>query len=293
MPSYITLEGVTDTSPVTVNTLLSDPNVIPLRILSMANQLFIADQLLRKAPSGWVYEYRQSTPLFDVSTPDIVTEFGEYPIGQGQIGPLSIAKAQKRGLGLSLSEEMRTRNQIDFVNMRIMQITNTMVQTFDAAFFAAVSNAVTLTRAATAAWSSGSANPQKDIAQAKKQIVDTKFGFVPDTLVLDTTAVANLLGNPAVWPAWTGDVAHLNPGVTGLLPAQFLGLDVWATYSLTNVALVLQREVLGFIGDEYPLGATPMRWREDNDSYRTNIRRSSAVAIDQSNAVASVTAVGP
>lgn len=291
MPTYITAAGVTDSRPVTVNTLLSDPTVIPLRVLDMANQLFVADALYRKAPQNWVYEFFQSTPLFDTSTPDVVKEFGDIPVGQGQVGPLALAKVSKRALALTISKEMEDRNQIDLVNTRIQQITNTMVSTFDGAGMSAISAAITLTQAASATWSNASANPQNDIIQAARQIVDTKFGFKPDTLVLPTTAVANLLGNKSVWSAWTGNVANLNPGVTGRLPAQFLGYDVWATYSLTSTALVCQRKAFGFNGDERPLQASPMNWRPDNESYRSNVVRSTVYAVDQPNALASITGI--
>lgn len=291
MPN-ITVGGLTDSRPLTVNTFLADPQLIPVRMLDMANQLFIADQLLRKAPQGWVYEYFTSTPLFSLSTPDVVAEFGEIPVSQNQLGPLALAKVVKRALGITVSKEMADRNRIDLLNTQIQQVSNTFVQVWDTAFMAAVSAAVTLTQAAAAAWSSTTtATPQKDITLAAQKIVDTKFGFRPDTLILPTSAVANLIGNPAVWSAWTGNVANLNPGVTGRLPGQFLGYDVWATYSLTNTALVCQREVLGFIGDERPLQASPVVWRPDNESWRTNIIRSSAVAIDQPSAVASITGI--
>jgi hypothetical protein len=260
----------------------------------MANQLFVGDKLLRNAgsvPSG-VVKFFQSNPLFANTDSEVVREFGEIPVTTGSVGTLMLAQVVKRGMALRISREMRDRNNIDLVNLQIMQIANSMVQDWDGAFIDAILAADTLTLAATATWESESANPRLDIADALKLIVETKFGFNADTLVISVGSNADLIGSEVVWQPWAGNVADRSPAVTGALPAKLYGLDVWQTYSLpSSTAIVMQRKVAGFYADERPLQSTPLYEQPDHETWRSNTIRASAIGIDQPNAIAVITAV--
>jgi hypothetical protein len=80
-----------------------------------------------------------------------------------------------------------------------------------------------------------------------------------------------------------------------------MGLDVYTSWRLNayipNGALVLQRNVVGAISDERPLGATPMYPEGGGgnggktESFRTDMTRASAIAIDQPKCACVITGV--
>lgn len=294
-PTYIQVGSSTDSVQITVNDLIKSPSMVPRRILDMSDQMFIADQLLRpgpSVPSGWVQFY-QSNPLFADRAAEIIRERGEIPIAIGSVGQLSLAHADKRGLAVIISKEMQDENRIDLVNLQIQQVANTMVQTWDSVFFnALVSNPNINSLAAASGWAA-SANPMLDIMKAAQLIIDQKRGFRPNTLVLSTTDLVNLTTNPNAWKAFVGNVANLAPGVTGKLPQPLFGfLEVWTTYSLTpGTALMMERGTCGFISDERALQATPLYWKPENETWRSDTIRKSAVGIDQPLCVCKITSI--
>jgi hypothetical protein len=293
----------------TVNDILKDPAVVPLRILAMLDQMFIADQLLRKGPmaDAGVVKFHQSTPLFAATSTALVGEFGEIPVGVNEIGALLLTQTNKRGLGVRISVEMANRNNIDAVNLQITQVRNTMVRDWDAVFMAALLAAASGSGhgvAASVDWSQSTASTRKDIAEAIYQVVSSQapnttdgdefMGFKPDTLVLNIADVVNMVGNDDTWKAFVGNVADQSTAVTGKLPNRLFGLDVWQTWHVpAGTALVLERQTVGFISDERPLQATPTRWIPDNESWRSDCIRQSAIGIDQPLAVCPITGIAP
>jgi hypothetical protein len=49
---------------------------------------------------------------------------------------------------------------------------------------------------------------------------------------------------------------------------------------LPNHALILKRNSLGFISDEWPLNGSPTRYNDEEQSYNTYFTRRALVAID-------------
>lgn len=296
MPTQVVAS--TDGPQLTVDAILRSPTIIPRLIPDITGQRFIADQLLRKAESNWVYEFFESTPLFAVNTPAVVGEGGEIPLTPVQVGNLTITRSVKRALGLNVSREMRQRNQIDLLNQSITQLSNSMVQVWDNAFITTLLAAPILTQASAFSWTLSTAVQRTDIAKAVQQIVDQKLGYTPDTIVINTTTATNLLGSQStqIWAPWAGNVADQSPAVTGRLPIKLFGLDVWVSYSMPSTqAVVLERERVGFIGDEWPLETTP--WYAlnpqggPNQSWRSDTSRSSSVGIDQPKSACLLTGV--
>jgi hypothetical protein len=308
MPASVVTPVVSyeDGPKLTVNALLKNPTVIPRRIIDIASQMFIADQLLRGGDPipGGAAIFFASNPLFADTVSEVVNEFGTIPVGISSVGNLSVAVSQKRGLGVVVSREEADRNAIDVVNLKITQTTNTLVRDYDSAFMAALVAATVTTgqtAAASYAWSNSSAQPRSDINLARSTILNATlpgesnnfFGFRPDTLVISMLDWVNLLDNANIWTPYVGDMAHLNPQITGKLPDSLFGLDTWATWNLVQgTALVMERNTVGFISDERPLQASPMSYREDTEHWRSNVVRSSAIGIDQPYAVAAITGIG-
>lgn len=307
MPNFYSLVSSQDGPQLTVNDIIKDPAVVPRRILNVTGQRFIADQLLRGGPraDAGVVKFYQSNPLYSQMPSSVVGEFGEIPVGFNNLGQLMVTQTAKRGLGVRISLEMVNRNDIDAVNLEIQQVSNTMVRDWDGVFMAAALAACAAsghTLAASVDWSQAVATTRRDIAEAMYLIVssnlpgttDEWMEYTPDTLVLNVADVVNMVSNDDTWKAWVGNVADRSAAVTGKLPNPLFGLDVWQTWHVpAGTALVCQRKVLGFISDERPLQATPLRWIEDTETYRSNCVRQSAIGIDQPLAMCTITGIAP
>lgn len=290
----MTVVSSADGPQLTVNSLLKSPTVIPRRIIDITSQRFIADQILRaapQAPSG-VVQYWESNPLFADTDSEPVREYGEIPVTTTSVGDLFVVQVVKRALGLRISREMADRNAIDLVNLKIQQVSNTLVQDWDLVFMNALVAAIpsSHTAAASSTWDGSTPAPRKDILTAAQSIIDEKRGFTPNTLIIPVDSVVDLVANDDTWKAWVGNVADQSPAVTGRLPNKIFGFDVWTTYNLAaGTAIVCERGTCGFISDERPLQSTPMRYIEDTETWRNNTIRSSAVGIDQPLATALIT----
>lgn len=302
------VQSAQDGIRITVNALVKNPTLIPKRLISDLQQEFITDAVLRRLPptQSGSYVYEDSTPLFaDDAAMPIVEEFGEIPVISGQVGERKVAFTVKRGGGVVVSEEMRRRNDMDRLNTQITQARNTMVRTWETTFLSAIFNHPdVLTRAATTAWAT-STTIRKDLALAAKQVKDAAptglsdnyFGFKADTLIIGHTTETDLLVSDDFAKAMSaaGPLATQNPAYTGTLPGNFFGFTIMVSREMDRLfpgkALLLQRRVVGGIGDERPLTATPLERDNNRETYRTNMVRQSAVVIDQPKAACVITGV--
>jgi hypothetical protein len=296
----------------TVSMMLKSPTLIPKRVLSMLDNAFIVDSLLRDAadaPSGMVL-YFESTPLFSKDDPTILDEFGEIPTTNGSLGTPKVARVVRRAFGLRVSKTMLDRNSSDAVNVQIVQIKNTMIRAWEDAFFSAVvANASVQVVQTDQSWQSASSHIRQDVNSAKYLIsvaaADTagkqKFGYKADTLVISAETEVDFLGSDEVSKPYVGNIADENLLYTGKLPNKFLGLDVLVSWRLSayfpSGAIVCQRKVFGGISDERPLQATPMYGEGGGpnggptESFRTDITRASAIFFDQPKSVVLIAGV--
>lgn len=286
-----------DSGPrITVNTLIRQPTLIQERILDILDQKFIADQLLRgggDAPGG-VVQYFVSPPLFAENDAEIVAEFGEIPVAETQVGELKFEATRKRGLGVVISEEMRRRNQMDRVNKQIQVVKNTVIRAIDGTFMAAVLDAVDPSHVipASVAWDAGTGTAiRADIAATKQVIVDEKRGFNPNAMAVSPTLATVLEGADEVNRVFQGNIAGDRPELLGKLPNKISGLDVYVSYSVPDAEpLILEAKTIGAIVDERPLSVSELyRWKQENETYRSDTLRQSAVAIDEPLAIAQIT----
>lgn len=309
--------SVQDGPRLTVSVLTKSPTLIPKRVLSMLDNAFLSDAVLRgasDAPSGSVL-YFESTPLFAEGDPEILDEFGEIPTTNGSLGTAKVARVVRRALGLRVSKTMIDRNNVDAVNTQVTQIRNTMVRAWEDAFFSAVvGNASVQSVTTNAPWDGGSAGTSathiRGDLNAAKYLIKTaaadadgqqKFGYVADTLVISLESEQDFLDNDEVNNVYLGNIASESIRYTGVLPRKFSGLDVLTSWRLSAYfpqgALVLQRKLFGGISDERPLQATPL-YGEGNgpnggptESWRTDITRASAIFLDQPRAVVLINGV--
>lgn len=308
--------GSNDGPRLTISQALRTPNFIPERALALMENQFLVDSLLRQGPpadSGAV-AYRLNQPLFADADPEIVEEFGEIPIITTSRGALVSAHTVKRAAGLVVSREMRDRNDVSTLNLRMTQLKNTFTRAYDKLFMATVLNngniqtfvsGHSLGSSSTTRWNDLTATTdviRRDLAQAKIDISnahpsdqpDGYFGFVADTLVISPELAAYFMVNDNVNEVFAhGVLADQQLTYTGVLPNKFFGLDVVQAHALTgkNTALVMQRNVCGFISDERPLEATPMYAKPEVEAWRSDFVRRSVAALDQPLAVVAITGV--
>ena len=296
----------------TVAAMIKSPTVIPNIILSMRDQMFFTDNILRAAgtaPSG-AFVYYASTPLTTADTPPIVAEGGEIPLTLGQLGTPSTGRTVKRALGVAITEEMQNRNDYGAVDVQLTQLRNGFGITWNGAFITAALAAVTgfQTYATAGSWTSSTAAQgfiRNDISKAIQRIrladADTsngtgiqKFGFAPDTLIINPVQYTSLLISPEMQSYWVGNAATNNP-VLGddpftLLPTPIFGLRTYVTWQMTaGTALILQSKRVGGYVDERPFMVQPRQYDPNRETYRWNALRQSGIFVDQPQAIISIT----
>src|SRR3979409_1948101 len=167
MPTAV--RGASDAPRITINELLRDPLTVPQLILDITQNEFVMDSVLRNAgaaTSGAV-RYSESTPLYADDFPEIRPEFGEVPVMPTSIGTPRVVFSPERAMAIMVSDEMRRRQSIDPVTRQLLQVKNTMVYSWNTAFYSAVvANASIQTLAVTNTWASAAATIRADIAQA-------------------------------------------------------------------------------------------------------------------------------
>jgi hypothetical protein len=297
MPTLVPIRASSDGPRITVNELMKTPNIIPRRVLKLMDNEFIADAVLRDggaAPSG-IVEFEQSTPLFADSGSSIRSEFGEYQIVQSSLGTPMVVATVDRGMSMRVSDEMKSRNQVDLVNTQSTQISNTLIRDWDLAFQTAMLAGVSqiLDVSGTRPWAAqGVATIRTDIMFAKKTIKNVTTGqannflaYNPDTIIMGVDGEFDIESNNTFNSLYRGNVASDNLGFNGALPTKILGLDPLVSRTWpTGFALVCERKTIGFISDEESLQATPMYRDQEHRCWRSDINRKSAIGLDQPNA---------
>jgi hypothetical protein len=287
--------GFSDAPRITVNELLKDPLVIPALILDIAENEFIVDSVLRNggaAPSGAV-RYSESTPLYADAFPDIRPEFGEVPVVPTSIGIPRVVFTHERAMAIMVSDEMRRRQAIDPVTRQLLQVKNTMVYSWNTAFYSAVvANTSIQTLAVSNPWANAAATIRADIMQACYLVENSNIvspsgvtqwlGFEADTLIINHGTKNTLLQSSTFAAPYIGDIASENLLYTGTLPQKILNLDVLVSRQVpTGNAIIMQRQRAGFYADELPFVAGPLYRDEPRKTWRSDTQRSSAIGLDQ------------
>jgi hypothetical protein len=297
-----TLAGINDGARFTVAELQKNPTLVQPLILNRLAQGFLCDTLLRDVGStgSSVVKYWESTPLYAQDDAELVAEYGEIPTTVGTRGTPKVAVAQKKGLGLLVSQEMIDENDVDAVRTQRDQIVNTTVRHWDRALKTMITGGSTPTINATAHWGANGSAVRLDIADSMEKVMsavpdntqaDDAFEFMPDTLVMNTSLWTTLAGD-------TGFSAILQNSpladeqilYTGKQPTKLLGLDVLLTrtWPATEV-FICERKRLGGYSDTRPLRVTPLYELGGSGSgtggptetWRSDVTRKTAMFLDQ------------
>lgn len=307
----VPLVSVNDGPAITVAEMVGDPYMIPARILELLDNAWLTDVILRNAGSNasGLVSFESQTPLFLGADVEDVAEFGEIPVGAGQRGLPRIAFGTKKGLGVRVSLEMIRQNQIDQVRTQVTQLTNTMIRADERAMRTLLLDPSIPTIAATAAWGGVGAKVRRDILRAGEVIEAAKpdvavstdedvLGFTPDTVVFPGAIKSLLFDDEEFLKVYDGDLAGESLDYTGQMPGDVLGLTpLTSRFWFTNRVLVLQRNVMGFRSDTWPLEVTPMYPEGGGglggptQSFRTDTTRKRVLGVDQPKAACWITGV--
>lgn len=290
----------------TVSQMMKRPSLVPGMVIAGVKDNLIADLLLRKGPDapGGAVQYQEQVAFASARAAEIIAEFGEIPTTQSDISMPVVAATQKRGLGLKVSKEMETRNDVGRVAQEVSLARDQMIRAWNAVFFLAVYRSSMLTmnasRQATGGWATDvvpsagltpTAGIRKDIANAQYlmanqqiqgAIGNDRYGIVPDTLVVHPSLMPILLDSEEVNKVFMNSPATtVSPRYQLSYPTKFGNLDIVQSWEiLTNHALVLKRNTLGFVSEEWPLSGSPMEYHQREQTYTTYFTRRAVCAID-------------
>jgi hypothetical protein len=201
---------------------------------------------------------------------------------------------------------METRNDVGRVKDEIRMTRDTLVNTRDKVFFTAVinePNVQTLPAGnASGGWLSGTTSIVSDIAEGMYMIssvgvtgaqLSETLNYKADTLIVHPSITSGFIDNDEVNAIFAGSpLASEQLRYTGKMPKKFMGLDVLECWRCpVDTAIMCQRNMMGFISKEWPLSGSPMKYNEDEQTYRTNFTYRDLVGIDNPKSVLFITGV--
>lgn len=257
-PAAPTLSG----DVLTINRFLNSPRLVQRRLRTLAENRFIADVLLqgRPDPSGGALLVETSETIFADRDSEVIEPGAEYPLATVTGGIATLLAVAKRGIDTIVTDEAITRQGFAPVDRGLTKLTNTIVKNVDSVAMLAIRAALTTTAAAALGWATSTTLVQ-EIASAKATIMALNLGYDPDTLVVSDLKAAQLTSNDKVLSLLPRENRGDNPVVVRGLLSTILGLDILVTPNLPVVteAYVLDRKVLGGMGDEKPLYSKSIR----------------------------------
>ncbi len=299
--------SVNDGPRITISDLIGNPLMVPTKIKELMLNQFISEALFRDEGenSNGIVAYTEGDPTFLEQDVQDIAEFGEIPVATSKRGVPVVAYANKRGLAIRISREMVKANKVGEVQRQITQLTNTFKRADDKVARTLLQSLPALPVANE--WDTTDGNPRLDIATGIREVTEAApagasteewYGFQPDTIVLNPGILPTLLDNEKFLKVYQGNIADQSIAYTGALPSKIFGLNVigsmaWPTTEVT----ILQRGVVGFYSDMFPLEITGL-YSEGNgplggptQSYRCDATHTRAIALDQPKAGVRLTGI--
>ncbi|MCT7372697.1 phage major capsid protein [Mycolicibacterium llatzerense] len=294
--------SISDGPRTTVADLIGAPMMVPTKMKELMQNVFISESLLRNAgpnPSGLV-GYSEGDPTFLVGDVENVAEFAEIPVTYGEMGVPRVAVANKQGLGIRVSREMRDEDRMGKVQDQMVQLKNTFKRADDRSVRALLLSNAVPTMPVDAAWDTTNGNPRLDFALAFKEIAfatpnaeanasDEEWaGFEADTIVMNPGLLPVLLDNEKFLKVYNGNMAADTPLLTGQLPGTIMGRTIFGSMSFPEDRIfACQRGTIGFYSDTRPLEFTGL-YPEGNgpnggptETWRSDMTHKRVKALDQ------------
>lgn len=287
---------------ITVDSIVKDPTWIQERIMQNLDGSDLVKALFREGGTNdGVVAYQEAAAPFMNDDSEIVAEFAEIPVSDIGTGKVKKLVSERTALGARISYQMRRKNKIDAVNLRVTALQNTMVKNGVESAIRAFSSAPIQTLGVTTDWETGTANPMLDIRTAKRMIntakapnrPDALMGYRADTMVVNPASVDLLLFHEAVQKFYQSDKAVDNPAYNGITPQVIGGLRVVESVWIPeNEIFIMQSGVAGFESTTDPLTVTPLYsehgengYGGSNQSWRVDAFRERILAVDNPLAV--------
>lgn len=209
-----------DGAKYTVSDLVKAPRRVPNLVRDLVKDQDISQWLLREGPTavGGSVVFEENLALYANNDSEIVAEFGEIPMTTSPMRTLITRATTKRGLGLKISKEMETRNDVGRVNDEIRMVRDRIVRTRDNVFFNAIMNADVIDLFAgggadatnptgIGGWLGANSTIVSDLAEAMYQISsqaptgaqdNEKLGYTADTLIIHPAMASAFIDNEEV-----------------------------------------------------------------------------------------------
>ena len=296
----------------TLDEMMKDPTLIPSRIKQQIENLDHEGLFFRQGPPNQGVVAFQEAQAEDYGDDNIeeIAEFGEIPVDSPDIDEEArrVAYSIKTGRGFRVSWEQRNENRIDAVNRSMQDLVRKVrlhsVNTIRTAFTRA--NVPELQ--ADTPWAEGG-NVIQDIIDAINTVQgatdDTdpnlRFDYDPDTILMHPLTMTQMLLSEQIQKFYIGNMASENPVFKGLTTTQIAGqLQVAKSkLILPGEVYVFERGTTGFISEQLPLTVTDLLPEAGGDptiggrtmSWRSDIVRKRAIAIDNPKAIVKLTGV--
>jgi hypothetical protein len=132
---------------ITVSRLLEQPRVIDRQLATVLNDIYWADKILPNVgtTSGGVIisaQWNASMALLD-SKAELLAPDAEVPLAGADVGEPVVARANFRGLGFTVTDEQKLRNQMFVVQRKQIGLANEMADVFNSAAISVVLKAIT------------------------------------------------------------------------------------------------------------------------------------------------------
>jgi len=242
------------TSPtVTMDVLLRQPVLISRALTDLSRKRFnIADTVFADAGpdavAGGSARYQTSESVYTADDPIALALGAEFP-RTVWTEAISTAVTQKYGLEFPVLYETIRRKQYDVMARGLRKIANRITKFLDARALAVLDAGGITAQAVSTAWSSGAADPLKDISQARATITTADEGYVPDT-VLMSDQTAHVFANHANVRGYLPRETETQFGRTGIV-GQIQGLTIVQSPAVAaGFVYVLESKMIGSIADE-------------------------------------------
>jgi hypothetical protein len=285
-----------DGARITVNDWINSPKTIPTYVLSLMDQEFLPDAVLRNAGdnNSGVVRHNATTPLYSDTALTEREEFGEIPVGTGSIGtPVSVYTVET-SQAVVISARDQKRNAIGKLQLRMQQTKNTIVKAWNDRTVKALLDNAGFNFTAASTWATPDYDIRSDWLSLMKLVRLARdpngslLGYKCDTAIINPITSFDLMRSKEFNAEYFGgNIADENLRYTGVLPQKILNCNVLESDSVPiGQAIFLQRGQSGYISDEEPLEATPLYFKNETRTWRSDLWRTSAIGIDQPLSVA-------
>lgn len=182
----------------TVSVFLNNPPLVQRSLNDLTNERLVTPQLYGRGPdtTAGAVAYDQLTANDLYLTRDVakIAPGAQFPRTTDEVPVPLIAAIDKWGTEEKIPKEVELRNNFSKVSRTMTKIANTIVRKVDVVGLQALKDADTLDYTFSATWAASDINAIiAGLIGARLKSIQTKMGYRPDTLLLNTTHSARLL----------------------------------------------------------------------------------------------------